>query len=208
MDRHSDSGTLLELAVLGLLHEQPAHGYELRHRLEGLFGDMIGASWGTLYPTLGRLERTGLINATDMQRHPASTRLAGSLKAEFALTRLVAGPRGPRSKKVYTTTARGATTLSERLWSLDSRDRRAFWVGAMFAPHLDEAIMGRLLTDRISALQLQIRQLDTAAYDISPSMKVPVHGLREELLAQAHWCEETLKEMGMHVSSPQSKGNI
>jgi len=208
MDRLSDSGTLLELAVLGMLNEQPAHGYELRHRLEGLFGDMIGASWGTLYPTLGRLERAGLISATGTERKSDSPRLAGSLKAEFALTRLVTGERNTRSKKVYTATARGSSALAERLMRLDARDRRAFWVGAVFAPHVDEAIMSRLLTDRILALQLQIRQLDAAANDISPSMKIPVHGLREDLVSQSRWCKECLGEMDLHAGSPQSKGEI
>ena len=40
----SRRGATLELAVLGLLHEQPMHGYELRKRLAGVLGASPGAS--------------------------------------------------------------------------------------------------------------------------------------------------------------------
>lgn len=52
---------MLELAVLGLLHDAPMHGYELRKRLNGLLGAFRAFSCGTLYPTLRRLLRAGLI---------------------------------------------------------------------------------------------------------------------------------------------------
>src|SRR3954464_5838920 len=43
---------VLELAVLGLLHESPLHGYELRKRLSALFGPVRRISYGSLYPCL------------------------------------------------------------------------------------------------------------------------------------------------------------
>ncbi len=52
---------MLELAVLGLLHEAPMHGYELRKRLHEILGGFRAFSYGTLYPTLRRLQRAGLI---------------------------------------------------------------------------------------------------------------------------------------------------
>ena len=52
---------MLELAVLGLLHEAPMHGYELRKRLTGLLGAFRAFSFGSLYPTLRRLQRAGFI---------------------------------------------------------------------------------------------------------------------------------------------------
>jgi DNA-binding PadR family transcriptional regulator len=51
----------LELAVLGLLHESPLHGYELRKRLNLLLGWGRLLSYGSLYPALKRLLRTGWI---------------------------------------------------------------------------------------------------------------------------------------------------
>ena len=48
---------VLELAVLGLLHESPMHGYELRKQLTTKLGAFRAAiSYGSLYPTLRRLQ--------------------------------------------------------------------------------------------------------------------------------------------------------
>ena len=55
-------GATLELAVLGLLHDSPLHGYELRKRLNLLLGWGRLLSYGSLYPALKRLLRSGLIN--------------------------------------------------------------------------------------------------------------------------------------------------
>ena len=56
----SKSATL-ELAVLGLLHDSPLHGYELRKRLNLLLGWTRLLSYGSLYPALKRMLRSGLV---------------------------------------------------------------------------------------------------------------------------------------------------
>jgi DNA-binding PadR family transcriptional regulator len=53
---------VLELAILGLLLESPMHGYELRKRLTGLLGAFRAFSYGSLYPTLRRMQADGLID--------------------------------------------------------------------------------------------------------------------------------------------------
>ena len=55
---------MLELAILGLLIESPMHGYELRKRLTGLLGAFRAFSYGSLYPTLKRMQTSGLIDET------------------------------------------------------------------------------------------------------------------------------------------------
>jgi DNA-binding PadR family transcriptional regulator len=55
----------LELAVLGLLHESPLHGYELRKRLNLLLGWSRLLSYGSLYPALKRLLRAGWITEVE-----------------------------------------------------------------------------------------------------------------------------------------------
>ncbi|SDE50785.1 PadR family transcriptional regulator [Rhodococcus tukisamuensis] len=52
---------MLELAILGLLLESPMHGYELRKRLTGLLGAFRAFSYGSLYPTLRRMQADGSI---------------------------------------------------------------------------------------------------------------------------------------------------
>ncbi len=54
-------GETLELAVLGLLHESPMHGYELRKQLNGVLGWSRVLSYGSLYPALKKMLKTGLI---------------------------------------------------------------------------------------------------------------------------------------------------
>lgn len=56
-------------AILALLADSPAHGYDLKGRLEGEFG----AAWpavniGQVYSTLGRLERDGLVTCQPVQQ--------------------------------------------------------------------------------------------------------------------------------------------
>ncbi|NUR68361.1 MAG: PadR family transcriptional regulator [Streptomyces sp.] len=52
---------MLELAILGFLHEAPLHGYELRRRIAALSGHVRPVAESTLYPAIKRLERAGLL---------------------------------------------------------------------------------------------------------------------------------------------------
>ena len=53
---------VLELCVLGILTEGPAHGYALAVRLEG--AGLGAVKGGTLYPLLTRLETDGLVTSS------------------------------------------------------------------------------------------------------------------------------------------------
>ena len=52
---------MLELAILGLLKERTMHGYQLSKRLTDALGGFWRVSYGSLYPTLKRLEREGAV---------------------------------------------------------------------------------------------------------------------------------------------------
>jgi len=52
---------MLELAILGLLKERSMHGYQLSKRLTDTLGGFWRVSYGSLYPTLRRLERDGAV---------------------------------------------------------------------------------------------------------------------------------------------------
>ena len=54
-------GDTLELAVLGLLHESPMHGYQLRKQLNAVLGWGRVLSYGSLYPALKKMLRSGWI---------------------------------------------------------------------------------------------------------------------------------------------------
>ncbi len=55
----------LELAVLGILSESPAHGYELRKRMISVTGLFKTISYGALYPTLKSLVERGFLVEQD-----------------------------------------------------------------------------------------------------------------------------------------------
>ncbi len=52
---------MIELAILGLLKEHPMHGYQLNRELSEQLGGLSRVSYGSLYPSLRRLERQGAI---------------------------------------------------------------------------------------------------------------------------------------------------
>jgi len=51
----------LEFALLGLLSQNPLHGYELRKRLTAIYGPFRALSFSVLYPQLRRMLENGLI---------------------------------------------------------------------------------------------------------------------------------------------------
>jgi DNA-binding PadR family transcriptional regulator len=67
-------GDTIELAVLGLLHEGPMHGYELRKRLNLMLGWGRVLSYGSLYPALKKMLRANLITEVATTTTPISRR--------------------------------------------------------------------------------------------------------------------------------------
>jgi DNA-binding PadR family transcriptional regulator len=67
-------GDTIELAVLGLLHEGPMHGYELRKRLNLMLGWTRLLSYGSLYPALKKMLRGNLIEEMAPTPTPVSRR--------------------------------------------------------------------------------------------------------------------------------------
>ena len=86
----------LKYGILGLLAEQPLHGYEVKTRFEELLGGTWEVNIGQVYATFQRLERDDLIEAV--------------------------GERGDRGKLAYRLTDTGRQSLEE--W-LEARDGRA-----------------------------------------------------------------------------------
>ena len=62
---------MLELAILGLLKERSMHGYQLSKRLTDALGGFWRVSYGSLYPTLKRLERQGAVEQVFDQQEVA-----------------------------------------------------------------------------------------------------------------------------------------
>ena len=125
MTRRAD---VLELAILGLLHDTPMHGYELRKRLNAVLGAFRALSYGTLYPALKSLLGQGLIR---------------ELAADDGTTPALAGKR---ARIVYELTADG----KERFQTLIRSPGPSAWEDETFDVHF--AFFAR--TDAASRLQV------------------------------------------------------
>jgi DNA-binding PadR family transcriptional regulator len=55
----------VRLALLSLLSDRPAHGYELMRQLEERSGRLYRASAGTVYPVLQQLQDEGMVSVDD-----------------------------------------------------------------------------------------------------------------------------------------------
>ena len=145
---------MLDLAILGLLKEQPLHGYELRKRLGETLGSMWGISYGSLYPALRRLEREGAIEIVDPAAAAAPMPATGSLDGDLAAARRrLTAKTSRRTRKAYRITDRGTTRLAELLLADDGLDdERTFAVKLVFCGHLAPEARVALLERRRAAL--------------------------------------------------------
>jgi DNA-binding PadR family transcriptional regulator len=146
---------MLELAILGLLKEQPLHGYELKKRLGETLGSLWGISYGSLYPALRRLERDGSIEIVDPESAAAPIPATGSLDGDLAAARLRRPAKSSRrTKKAYRLTERGDARLTQLLVDDDPSgdDERAFAVKLAFCGNLDPEARLEVLARRRTTL--------------------------------------------------------
>ena len=139
------------MPVLGLLKEQDMHGYELRKRLNDVFGVPSAVSFGSLYPALARLEAAGAVSAVVPARSVGPT--AAGLGASERL--------GSRRRKVYGITPVGAAMFEVLL--ADSQgsgdDERSFDLRLAFARYLPPEGRLGLLEQRRAVLGERLAQL-------------------------------------------------
>jgi len=171
---------VLELAVLGLLHESPMHGYELRKRLNAQLGTFRALSYGTLYPALKSLVTAHLIRELGPGEDAAPP---------------LAGKRG---RIVYEITAEG----KERFNSLMTQTGSAAWEDENFDVHFaffartDAATRLRILEGRRMRLQERVdgvRQSMTRRRERfdSYTLELQRHGL-ESVEHEVRWLTELI----------------
>jgi DNA-binding PadR family transcriptional regulator len=102
---------VLELAILGILQESPMHGYELRKQLTTKIGAFRAAiSYGSLYPTLRRLQAAGWITEGE-----AAADATDGAPATDVATHIVPPMTSRRGRVVYTITAEGKERFQDLL---------------------------------------------------------------------------------------------
>ena len=183
---------VLELAVLGLLHGTPMHGYELRKRLYTVLGAFRALSYGSLYPCLHELLAAGLI-AEEHDEDEAPPARAGA-----ATSSARARAAGRRSLKVYRLTADG----KERLADLLGEGGPAAWEDDGFGVHF--AFFGqtradvrlRILEGRRSRLEERMEAIRAAFTRTRErvdryTLELQRHGL-ESVEREVRWLNELI----------------
>jgi len=175
-------GAALELAVLGLLHDAPMHGYELRKQLIALLGWGRVLSYGTLYPCLKALTKSGYIIADPPTAPPVDP----------------AEPRGRRNRIVYRLTAEGKEHFAAAIEDSGPTawDDESFGVRFAFFGRTDSPTRMRILEGRRTRLEERldhVRQSAARGRERADSytLELQRHGL-ESVEREVKWLTELI----------------
>jgi DNA-binding PadR family transcriptional regulator len=128
---------MLELAILGQLKERSMHGYQLSKQLSDTLGGFWRVSYGSLYPSLRRLEKQG------------------------AVEREIASEGVGRRKNVYRITPHGEEMFQELLQeSTQDNEDNKFRVRMAFFKYLGPEMRIKLLERRRAYLQERLTTLE------------------------------------------------
>ena len=182
---------VLDLAVLGLLHDTPMHGYELRKRLAGVLGPFRALSFGTLYPCLRQLlDRGWVVEQHSAAQRPTSDRTGSAAAGPNVATR--------RGRIVYELTATGKehfeTLIAEG--GPTSWDDESFGVRFSFFARTEAGVRLRILEGRRSRLE---ERLDTIGASVARgreradayTLELQRHGL-ESVQREVRWLSELI----------------
>jgi len=179
---------VLELAILGLLHESPLHGYELRKRVNALLGTLRPFSYGSLYPCLKDMQADGFI-ATDDSAESGT---------------------GRRSRIVYKLTAEGKERLQEQLaeGGPSAWDDESFGVRFAFFAQTDADVRLKILEGRRSRLEERREKVTSALGRTREkldryTLELQQHGL-ESVDREVRWLNELIAtERGSIAARPR-----
>ena len=183
-------GEALELAVLGLLHDAPMHGYELRKQLIALLGWGRVLSYGTLYPCLKALVKDGYIVA-DPPAPKAKAPKATKTSSPEAV-------RGRRNRIVYRLTAEGKERFAQALEESGPAtwDDESFGVRFAFFARTDSPTRVRILEGRRSRLEERLENVRASTQRgreraDSYTLELQRHGL-ESVEREVRWLTELI----------------
>ena len=165
----------LKYGVLGLLREEPLHGYEVKNRFESMLGGTWEVNIGQIYTTLQRLERDGLVRPV--------------------------GGRGDRGKQSYTLAPEGRRALDQWLGEPDSGPqqlREDIYVKLLLAARIANGdLPGMLARQKRSYLQ-RLRDLnrveERARRDGRVDLARLVRGALLHTEADLKWIDELASE--------------
>ena len=173
---------MLDFAVLGLLHESPLHGYELRKQLNAQLGTFRAFSYGSLYPALRRMKDAGWIS----EDQPDSSQGAPALASK-------------RGRVVYKLTAEGKEQFQEMLTEAgpSAWEDETFGVHFAFFAQTDADVRLRILEGRRTRVEERREGLRTGLARTRErldryTLELQRHGL-ESVDREVRWLTELIE---------------
>src|SRR5437868_15311072 len=165
----------LKYGVLGLLAEEPLHGYEVKNRFEAMLGGTWEVNIGQVYTTLQRLERDGLVRPV--------------------------GSRGDRGKLLYELLEPGRTALNAWLSAPDQGPQQLhedIYVKLLLATRIANGDLQGMLARQKRAYLQRLRDLnqleDRAKRDGRIDLARLVRGALLHTEADLKWMDELSSE--------------
>lgn len=131
---------------LSVLYDAEATGYDIRKLcVEGECSYFVEASYGSIYPALGRLEADGLVTGRTEQQH------------------------GKPAKRIYAITEAGRRAFLDSLFEPLREDdfRSEFLLFARFASELPASLVSQRLQERLRLIDDKLGELDRLAQEHS-----------------------------------------
>jgi DNA-binding PadR family transcriptional regulator len=189
---------MLDLAILGLLEERDLHGYEIRRQLREHLGLLANVSFGSIYPALTRLEKSGAVVATEgggtgtTVAPTAAAPPTGSLSGELAVLRARrhSPTRARKGRKVYRITDTGRGLFTELLaGSGAADDARSFGLRLAFARHLAPQARLGLLERRRALLVQRLGEAEDARTDLDVYARSVVQHTADGVARDISWLD-------------------
>jgi len=187
---------MLDLAILGLLEERDLHGYEIRRQLREHLGLLANVSFGSIYPALTRLEKSGAVVVTEGGTEGTGPAAApapptGSLSGELAVlqSRRHSPARARRGKKVYRITEAGRHLFAELLAGGGTDDARSFGLRLAFARHIAPQARLALLERRRALLVQRLGEAEQARADLDVYARSVVQHTADGIARDISWLD-------------------
>lgn len=165
---------MLELATLGLLLQEPLHGYRLKQQLELFMSSCISVNYGAIYPLLRRLEERGDI---------------ATLVIDQTETGL--------SRKTYRITEQGRERWHKKMLEHPQESwvngRSRFFIKHFFFSHLEHSERIKLLEHRLIVSKLRLESVEVEHLPLADFYQAAVwqHCL-SVLKSDIQWLQEQL----------------
>ena len=164
---------MLELATLGLLQEEPLHGYRLKQQLELFMSGCISVNYGAIYPLLRRLQERGVIEVLTQEGDKSSGR------------------------KIYSITKKGKVRWKEKMLEHPHESwvhaRSRFMIKFFFFSYLEPEERVKLLKHRLMVCWLRLENKDMENLPLDPYQNAAWKRFRSVIESEIDWLEIQLQ---------------